>query len=277
MEYGRIEVVSLFPELNSRLMELVSGMSPADWEAGTRFPNWKVKDIVAHLLDTSVRRLSSQRDGYSPRATVAIESMADLVSYITGMADRWAAAFSGVSPRILTQLVGRYQDELADFLATLDPDAEALFPVAWAGESSSANWFDIAREYTERWHHQMQIRDSLGAEPIYSRRLYHPVLDAFMRALPHHFREVARDEGFLLGVEVPGEAGGRWLLEWRKGGPTLAREAGREPDTLVTIGEDVAWRIFTKWGGSGSEKDLSIVGDPELGRRLLDMTCIMIS
>jgi hypothetical protein len=44
----------------------------------------------------------------------------------------------------------------------------------------------------------------------------------------------------------------------------------------VTIDQDLAWRIFTKWGGAGSEGDLSIVGDTELGRRLLDMTCIMI-
>jgi hypothetical protein len=26
-----------------------------------------------------------------------------------------------------------------------------MFPVAWAGEERSANWFDVGREYTERF------------------------------------------------------------------------------------------------------------------------------
>jgi hypothetical protein len=36
--------------------------------------------------------------------------------------------------------------------------------VAWAGEAESTNLFDTAREYTERWHHDMQIRSPLGAQ-----------------------------------------------------------------------------------------------------------------
>jgi hypothetical protein len=50
MEPDRIETLNLFPELNARLLELVSGMSAADLEAKTLFPSWRVKDILAHLL-----------------------------------------------------------------------------------------------------------------------------------------------------------------------------------------------------------------------------------
>jgi hypothetical protein len=254
--------------------EREEGKSAADLEAKTLFPSWRVKDILAHLLDTSIRRLSSQRDGYRSLESPRIESYGDLLRYIEELADRWALAFEGVSPRILAQMIGRYQDELADFFRTIDPEAEAPISVAWAGEAKSANWFDIAREYTERWQHQMQIRDVLGAEPIYEVRLYHPVLEAFMRAMPHHFRDLRREDGCLLTVDVVGAAGGRWCLEWRGGAPALAKEGGRKPDALVTMDEDTAWRRFTKWG---EPRESRIEGDLELGRRLLGMTCVMIS
>ena len=41
-------------------------------------------------------------------------------------------------------------------LAAFFPSPEA------AGEAVSANWFDVAREFTERWHHQQQIRLAIG-------------------------------------------------------------------------------------------------------------------
>jgi hypothetical protein len=44
----------------------------------------------------------------------------------------------------------------------LDPDAAGL-AAAWAGETDSRNWFDVAREYTEKWHHQQQLRDATTA------------------------------------------------------------------------------------------------------------------
>jgi hypothetical protein len=59
-----------------------------------------------------------------------------------------------------------YSDkQFFDFLKTLNPNDKAIFSVAWAGESESENWFDVAREYTEKWHHQMQIRLALN-KPI---------------------------------------------------------------------------------------------------------------
>ena len=54
-----------------------------------------------------------------------------------------------------------------------DPDAPAVFSVAWAGEDKSAHWFDVAREYTEKWHHQQQIRDAVGRPDLASRRHLH--------------------------------------------------------------------------------------------------------
>jgi len=59
--------------------------------------------------------------------------------------------------------------------------------VSWAGEEESANWFDTAREFTERWHHQQQIRLAVNKPGIVTREFYFPVLDCFMRALPYAY------------------------------------------------------------------------------------------
>jgi|WetSurMetagenome_2_1015567.scaffolds.fasta_scaffold00126_18 uncharacterized protein (TIGR03083 family) len=277
MKNDYIKTVHLFPELNKYLLDLISEMEPEDWNAGTQFPNWRVKDILAHLLDTSIRRLSSQRDGFSPAVSAHISSYKDLVQYITEVADRWTSAFTGVSGTILTEMIERYQNELHEFLETLDPFGKAHFPVSWAGEEESFNWFDIAREYTERWHHQMQIREALNKEPIYSRALYHPVLDTFMQALPYHFKKHNQADGYTLGIEITGGAGGKWFLEWNNGIQALKYETGSEPQTMVRINQEIAWKIFTRWNNLDLSEGIEISGNPELGAHLLEMNCLMIS
>lgn len=278
MERKRIiETVSLFPELNAKLIELLKGMSADEWHHATNFPTWRVKDIVAHLLDTSIRRLSFQRDGYSPEPGASISSYKELVRHITNMADRWAAAFAGVSPRVLIELVEEYQDQLVEFLQGLDPLGIAHFSVAWAGEEESYNWFDIAREYTERWHHQMQIRDVLGKESLYERHLYYPLLDTFMQALPYHYRKIGKKDGYILCVHIKGDSGGKWFLLRRDRSWKLMYDLREEPDTTVSIENEAAWKIFTKWiDKSAVEKNVKISGDLELGKYMLEMTCIMI-
>ncbi len=57
-----VNLVPLFPGLHRELMTLLRGLQPADWLKPTACALWSVKDIVAHLLDTCLRRLSFDRD-----------------------------------------------------------------------------------------------------------------------------------------------------------------------------------------------------------------------
>jgi hypothetical protein len=190
------------------------------------------------------------------------------------LADRWASAFEGVSPRILVEMVGKYQDELYEYLQGVPPLGEAHFPVSWAGEEKSLNRFDIAREYTERWHHQMQIREALGEEPLYGEDLYFPVIDTFMKALPYHYREREMRRGYLLCIEVGDEAGWKWCLRWGDG-PELAPFADGSPDTVVSLRKEDAWKIFTRWD-DGNSYNAVVSGDQALGRHILGMKCLLI-
>jgi len=162
-----------------------------------------------------------------------------------------------------------------------------VFPVSWAGEERSANWFDTAREYTERWHHQQQIRLATDRPGIMTPALYHPVLDCFMRALPHAFRDVTRDAGTVLLVDVTGECGGEWWLErggerWGLFGGAAAAAGplrGTRPTSAtatIAIPQAVAWRVFTKGiARDEAARRVETTGDRELAMRVLETTAIV--
>ena len=141
-------------------------------------------EAAAHLLHGNLRRLSFGRDGLTATPDAAIASYADLVGYLNRLNAEWTAAARRLSPRVLIELLDFTSGPVHAFFRSLDPDALALSSVAWAGEGASPNWFDIGREYTERWLHQQQIREAVGAAGLTARRWLHPTLDSFVRALP---------------------------------------------------------------------------------------------
>ncbi|HQS04313.1 MAG TPA: maleylpyruvate isomerase N-terminal domain-containing protein [Daejeonella sp.] len=158
-----IDVLHLFPVLNSSLIEVLNGLDRRQWNNDTLCKQWKVKDIAAHLLDGALRRLSIGRDAYQTEAP-EIKSYQDLLNYLNALNADWVNAYKRVSPEIILEQLKMAQVQMLQYLESLDPDAKAIFPVSWAGEDISTNRFDIAREYTERWHHQQQIRQAVGAK-----------------------------------------------------------------------------------------------------------------
>lgn len=280
-ELPPILVAGLFRELNGHLVRLLRSLDPEDWHCPTASSERNVKDIASHLLDGSVRRLSVQRDGYTPPdAPTGFSSSQELVEYLHRVNGDWTGATRRISPRLLVEWIDRTGEELADFFEGLDPFAPALYPVAWAGEQQSANWFDVAREYTEKWHHTQQIFEAVGRpSTITNHRLMHPCLDTFMRALPFTYREVQAGDGAAITVTVHGEAGGDWFLVRRAGRWEQVLEESARPTARVSLGQDSAWKLFTKRMDRQTAlarfPDIAIEGDQELGLHVLDTVSVM--
>ena len=271
----------LFRELDGHLVDLLGSLASEDWGRPTVCSAWTVKDVASHLLDTALRRLSMQRDGYfAPGAPAVFEGYEGLVSYVHRLNAEWTSATSRLSPRVLIDMTRRTTSELADLFEAADPSGPALFPVAWAGEQESAMWFDMAREFTERWHHQRQIADAVDREtPIDSRRLYHPVLDTFLRALPHAYRNVDAPEGSLVCVRIAGEAGGAWFLRRRTGAWDLLYEVAEPATAVVAMDQDVAWKFLTKRTSRTDARarfpSIRLEGDQGLGEPALEIVSIL--
>jgi uncharacterized protein (TIGR03083 family) len=270
-------VVSLFPDLHGELMRLLRSLSPADWERPTRAGGWSVRDVVAHLLDGDCRKLSFQRDGLLPPSGAdGPPAFVDLVAFLDQLNAQWVQAAKRIGPRLLTEFLAVTGPQLSEFVAGLDPHGRALFPVAWAGESESANWLDTGREYTERWHHQQQVREAVGVPLLTEPRWLKPVLEISVRALPRAYRDVAAEPGTAISLAVSGASGGVWSLLREAGGWRLyAGEADRAV-ARVRLDDQAAWRLFFKQlAPDEAERSVSLEGNRELGSAVRRALAVM--
>ena len=265
----------LFPKLEARLIELLRGLTPEDWEKQTLAPKWKVKDVAAHLLDTEVRKLAAARHGYKPENSKKL-SPAKLVTLINSLNAEGVRQYGQLKTDDLILRMETASRESAEYHRALDPFGTAMFPVSWAGEEKSANWFDTAREFTERWHHQQQIRLAVNNPGIMTREFYFPVLDCFLRALPFAYRSVAAKPRSLAQFNVSGECGGSWYLLREGGAWTLIASPAGEKIAEVTIPQGIAWRIFTKGiAFEEARKQVQVTGDEAMGLHILKMISIV--
>jgi uncharacterized protein (TIGR03083 family) len=278
LEYGGCEPILCAPllrKVDEKLVELLSSLSPGEWDLQTVAPRWKVRDVAAHLLDTALRKLSMVRDSWFVEA-VDIRSPQDVVELVNRLNREGVAVYRRLSPPVLIGLMRTACEESANFHESLNPFGRAAFNVSWAGEEISLNWFDTARELTERWHHQQQIRLATDRPGIMTPELYHPVLDCFMRGLPYLFRDVDAETGTTIAVEIRGACGGWWLMRRSGQGWGFVEDRDSTLAAKVTIPEELAWRVFTK--GIGRDEALAqsaIAGDRMLGERVLQLTSIV--
>jgi hypothetical protein len=188
----------------------------------------------------------------------------------------WVKAAQRISPQLLIQFHELTGAQTCELFASLDSFGPALFGVAWAGEEASENWFDVAREYTEKWHHQQQIRDAVGAAALTEHKWLFPVLDTFLRGLPHTFRNTNAAEGTRIVFTITGEAGGAWTLQREGAAWALYAGAGENAACEVRLDQDTAWRLLTK--GLSREvaaARVALAGQEEFGEPLLGMLAVM--
>jgi uncharacterized protein (TIGR03083 family) len=276
-----IPVAHLFAELHQHLLSLLESLDDEDWHRPTICSLWNVKDIASHLLDGSLRRLSIQRDGYfAPNAPGSFPSHAALAYYLHELNATWTDATRRLSPRMLIDLHRYVGPQLNALFEAADPFAPALFPVAWAGDEHSEMWFDIAREYTEKWHHQRQIAAAVQRPtPIDAPRLYHPALETFLRALPYTFREIEAVDGTAVAVQIVGDAGGRWVIRRAENEWSIDWSPHPGADAEVLIDQEIAWKVFTKRMTIDDARHrfptIKLLGDTELASHVLELVAIM--
>ena len=212
----------LFPEERSELLELLRSLSVADWSRATVCPGWDVHDVVGHVLNDCLRRLSGSRDHFTGAVFANNET---LPSYLARSNDEFVRGARQCSPPVMIDLLAHLGPQLDQMWATTDLAAPAHLDVSWAGPDTSPAWLDIAREYTEYWVHQQQIRDAVDRPGADRARLLHPVIDTFLRGLPHSLRAHPRPEGTTVRFTVSGAAGGHWCVARHDGRWRMRRQA----------------------------------------------------
>jgi uncharacterized protein (TIGR03083 family) len=273
-----IDTRRLFRPVSGELVRLLRELADEDWHRPTVAGAWLVRDVVAHLLDSTLRRLSFHRDGMAPPPPPGpITSDRDFVAFINGLNAEWIAAARRLSPRVLIDLYERASGEAADWFESLPLDAPALFPVSWAGEAASAGWFDVGREFTELWHHQAQIRLALGLTPLGDPRELAAVLDVAVRGLPHAYRDVEAVPGDSVTLAITGPSGGTWTLVREPAQWTLRRGEPPAPTARVTLSDAAAWKLlFNALPDAEAAAAVRIEGREELGRAVIAARAVIV-
>ncbi len=271
-----VKTLHLFPVLDKLLVDLLKTLNEDEWQLPTIAKNWTVKDIAAHLLDGNLRNLSVSRDRYFGETPANIDSHSGLVNYLNLLNAAWTNAAKRLSPNVLTDLLAITGTQYREHLQTLNPFDTAIFPVAWAGQAKSENWFHTAREYTEKFIHQQQIREAVGKQALFTKELFFPFIDTFMFALPHTYRNISADTGTSITLKILTDIGGEWTIIKTAATWQLTKAENVSPVSTVSLHPGIAWKLFSKGITPEQAFDkIEISGNKKLAETALQMVSVM--
>lgn len=268
-----ILVAHLFSEMRAELLRVLKSLSDEQWQAPTACAGWSVKDVALHILADEIGYLSNRRD--KDGIYFDAKSWEELVEKINQHNDIWVRAMRRMSRKILLPQLDFMGGQFADFMASLDVYQETN-PVSWAGNQNAPMWLQVARELTEYWMHHQHICEAVGVTSLKERRFLHPVLSAFVFALPHTLRDIVASVDTTVQFTVTGEAAESWYVIRGADGWRLYADTDIAPTTVVTMPDDSAWRLFTKGIDSETAKQrTTLTGNQELGEILLKTVAII--
>lgn len=270
------------------MVRLLRGLEPEHWELPTVAGAWRVRDVVAHLVGGDLGRLSAYRDAYTPAPERPLASYGDVLALINEQNAVWVRACRRFSSRVLLELIEESGAHAAALMVTLPPHERAIWAVDWAGERESEQWLDTGREYTERWHHQMQIRDAVSSATgdraltaaLLEPRWLFPLLELSVRALPRAYAAHEAPVDTTLCLIVTDDAGhpiGGWSLRRDEAAWRLFR--GTTPDAAATVrlAADDAWKSFyNALPAANARSRATISGDPDLAGPLFTARAVMV-
>jgi len=264
-----VDVRGLLTAQRERLLSLLTSLTDVQWAAPTAAPAWSVKDIALHLIDVDLSWVARDRDHDRSGTILAPADHQRFVRALAARNQRWVDGTRVLSPRLITDLLrwsGAQLDAHLETIELADPSS-----VYWAGQVPL--WFDLAREFTERWVHYRQILEAARpAGPDQPQDEYLPlVLRTFVWGFPHQYRAQA-PAGTTVAVQVPGI--GAWILTRTATGWSLDEGEAAAPTVRLRMTGEVAWRLLT--GASYDPSQVQLSGDPALAEPLLSVRGIIV-
>jgi uncharacterized protein (TIGR03083 family) len=268
-----IDARPLLPLERAEMVALLQCLDAADWQRPTVCPGWRVHDVVAHVVHDYIRKLSGKRDGHATPGPLPGESMPRWLhrtnQEFVDAALRW-------SPEVLTDLLCHLGPQLDQLWASLDLESIGA-AVSWAAPGVPAPvWLDAAREFTEYWVHQQQVRDAVSRPGATSEQLAGAVTDTFLRAVPHALRRLTPAEGTCVQLDVTGPGGGSWTILRLGAAWAVSRDQAAEPDALMRLSSDTLWRVATRGITPARARERALVsGDEVLASAALNLVAII--
>jgi uncharacterized protein (TIGR03083 family) len=257
--------------VRARLHELVDDLGDDEWHRPTVCPGWDVADIVAHLIGDDLGRLSRTHDGVDP----APRADEDLPAYLDRINEEWVVAFRRLSPAVLVSLLGAAGSEVVELWDALGLDAPTG-GVSWAGLDDGPAWMDLARDTTEYWIHEQQIREAVDRPHRDPDELV-AIIGVLSRGLPFALRAVDAP-GDVVVVTRADDLGVGWAVERRDGRWWWAGAAETDPAAApyatVTGPGQAWWRRWTRHP-AGTRDLFTAAGAPAAAQAVIDHLAII--
>jgi mycothiol maleylpyruvate isomerase-like protein len=250
-----------------RLLSLLTSLSDAQWAAPTAAPRWRVKDIALHLLDVDLSFLTRFRDDDQSSSIPAPSGHEELVRGLDRRHQQWIDGTRVLSPELIIGLLGWAGEQFDAYLGTIELTRPSS--VYWAGQAPL--WFDLAREFTERWVHYRQIREAARSAEQEDDEFLPLVLRTFIWGFPHQYGAPAVP-GTTVLVEIPGT--GAWTLTRTAGGWGLDEGRAAGPAASLRMSGEAAWRLLT--GARYDAGQVHLSGEPALASPLLQVRGIIV-
>jgi uncharacterized protein (TIGR03083 family) len=246
--------IDAFGQTARSMVELGSGLGPADWDRPTECPGWSVKDQYSHVLGIERWLLGEVDDGV--RRTV----------------DNTAYDVEAYRDRPSQEIVERLRDVVAARLEALRSGAVDLAEVIPTPFGRTMPYGDFMRHRAfDVWMHEQDVRRATGRPG----NLDGPAADCAARILGGSLpfvigKRAAAEPGRVVVVETPVRS---WRVE--VGDDRRARFSDDTGEPAVRL--RMEWETFVRLGGGrvrGSEADVRITGDEELGGRILERMAV---
>lgn len=157
------------------LVDVLSGLAPAQWDAPTPAEGWSIRDQVSHLIYFDITGTLAATDPEA-FAAAAKDLMTSGVGTDAGLDDGRA-----LQPDEVLAAFVRARQNMISVFRTLDPKAR----LPWYGTAMGALSFATAR-LMETWAHGQDVCDTVGVTPTPTARLKH-VAHIGVRARPFSY------------------------------------------------------------------------------------------
>jgi hypothetical protein len=221
------------------------------------------------LLDADLSWLARNRDHNQTGNIPAPSGHEEFARRLAQRNQRWVDGTRTLSPRLITGLLQWSGEQLDAYLGTVDLARPSS--VYWAGEGPL--WFDLAREFTERWVHYQQIREAtrLGGHNHQQDDYLPLVLRTFIWGFPHQYQAPA-PAGTTIALDITGI--GAWTLTRTTTGWTLDEGRAAAPTASLQMTGEAAWRLLT--GASCDTRQVQSSGEPALAEPLRRVRGIIV-
>ena len=244
---------------------LVADLSDEEWNAATPLPQWRVRDVIAHIIGTE----SLLQGVPTPVPDVDVAALEHVRNPIGENNECWIRHLGADSPGALLDRYRRITADRRGVLSALGDEAWNAQTMTPAGPDSYGRFMRV--RIFDCWMHEQDIRDAVARPPSDA--------DLGGSAARLALDEIAGSMGFVVGKLGGAPDGARVLIDVT--GP-LARTIRVAVDGRAAVVDDfggaeptVTIRLdglaFTKLcgGRTGASAQVEYAGDAAVGERIV--------